>query len=156
LRCEKVDDFFLLRDGAAGLFLAASKFPKNRETRAPKVIELAPHRAEIDPKYRFLLDAPARDPEGNPAIVRYSRKTAEHYVQTEKDGKASGWKASYKDGRWVESRGEGGEAQSARAAPAKKATASKKAPAKKAAAAKRAPAKKAPAKATAKPKAKKG
>ncbi|MGE3465039.1 MAG: type I DNA topoisomerase, partial [Pseudomonadales bacterium] len=27
LRCEKVDDFYLLRDGASGLFLAASQFP---------------------------------------------------------------------------------------------------------------------------------
>jgi len=100
LRCEKVDDFFLLRDGAAGLFLAASKFPKNRETRAPKVLELLPHRTEIDPKYRFLLDAPQRDPEGNPAIIRYSRKSAEHYVQSEKDGKPGAWRATYKDGRW--------------------------------------------------------
>ncbi|HOV65217.1 MAG TPA: DNA topoisomerase, partial [Spirochaetia bacterium] len=32
LRCKKVDDFYLLRDGAAGLFLAARNSPKNRET----------------------------------------------------------------------------------------------------------------------------
>jgi DNA topoisomerase-1 len=115
LRCEKVDDFFLLRDGAAGLFLAASKFPKNRETRAPKVRELLPHRSEIDPKYHFLLDAPAEDPEGNPSIIRYSRKSAEHYVQTEVDGKPSGWRASYKDGAWVESGAEGPEAKAPKA-----------------------------------------
>ncbi|WP_197473569.1 topoisomerase DNA-binding C4 zinc finger domain-containing protein, partial [Oleiphilus sp. HI0066] len=35
LQCQKVDDTYILRDGAAGLFLAASKFPKNRETRPP-------------------------------------------------------------------------------------------------------------------------
>ena len=40
LRSTKHDDYFVLRDGAAGLFLAASKFPKIRETRAPKVAEL--------------------------------------------------------------------------------------------------------------------
>ena len=33
LRCEKCDDFYLLRDGAAGVFLAASQFPKHRETQ---------------------------------------------------------------------------------------------------------------------------
>jgi DNA topoisomerase-1 len=100
LRCEKVDDFYLLRDGAAGLFLAASKFPKNRETRAPLVEELLPHRAEIAEKYRHLLDAPARDPEGRPAVIRYSRKTAEHYVQSEIDGKPAGWRAFFRDGSW--------------------------------------------------------
>jgi DNA topoisomerase I len=101
LRCEKVDDHYVLRDGAAGLFLAASKFPKNRETRAPLVAELLPHRDELDPKYQFLLSAPAKDPEGNMAIVRYSRKTAEQYVLSEAEGKPTGWKAFYRSGRWV-------------------------------------------------------
>ena len=100
LACSKVDDFFLLRDGAAGLFLAASKFPKNRETRAPLVAELLPHRAKIAGKYHFLLDAPAHDPEGRPAVVRYSRKSAEHYVQSEIDGKPTLWRAFYSDGKW--------------------------------------------------------
>lgn len=101
LACEKVDDHYVLRDGAAGLFLAASKFPKNRETRAPLVSELVPHKDEIDPKYHFLLSAPLKDDEGNPAVVRYSRKTAEQYVLTEEKGKPTGWKAFYKNGRWV-------------------------------------------------------
>ena len=35
-----------LRDGAAGLFLAASQFPRNRETRAPLVTELLAHQSE--------------------------------------------------------------------------------------------------------------
>jgi DNA topoisomerase-1 len=48
------------------------------------------------------VEAPERDPEGNPAIIRYSRKTKEQYVQTEIEGKATGWKAFYQDGRWVE------------------------------------------------------
>ncbi|MEX2365978.1 MAG: DNA topoisomerase, partial [Pseudohongiellaceae bacterium] len=62
LECEKVEDHYVLRDGAAGLFLAASKFPRNRETRAPKVAEILPHGDELDPKYHFLLDAPVADP----------------------------------------------------------------------------------------------
>jgi len=101
LRCKKVDDFYLLRDGAAGLFLAARNFPKNRETRAPLVSELIPHRAEIDPKYHYLLDAPVTDPEGNPMVIRYSRKAQEQYVMSEKDGKPTGYQAFYRDGKWV-------------------------------------------------------
>ena len=102
LECEKVPDHYLLRDGASGIFLAASQFPKHRETRAPKVIEIKPHANELDPKFQYLVEAPERDPEGNPAIIRYSRKTKEQYVQTEIEGKATGWKAFYQDGRWVE------------------------------------------------------
>jgi len=102
LRCLKVDDYYVLRDGAAGLFLAASGFPKNRETRAPLVLELQPHRSEIDPKYHFLLDAPTQDGNGNKAVIRFSRKSQEHYVQTEVDGKPSGWRATYQNGRWIE------------------------------------------------------
>ena len=102
LRCLKVDDYYVLRDGAAGLFLAASGFPKNRETRAPLVLELQPHRKDIDPKYHFLLDAPTQDGNGNKAVIRFSRKSQEHYVQTEVDGKPSGWRATYQNGRWVE------------------------------------------------------
>ena len=50
----------------------------------------------------FLLSAPVQDPSGNPSIVRYSRKTKEQYVMTEVDKKASGWRATYQGGRWVE------------------------------------------------------
>lgn len=101
LKCEKVNDTYILRDGASGLFLAASQFPKNRETRAPLVIELIPHRDEIDPKYHFLCDAPKKDPQGRAAVIRYSRKTKEQYVQTEIDGKPTGWRAFYDGGKWI-------------------------------------------------------
>jgi DNA topoisomerase-1 len=100
LKCEKVDDTYVLRDGASGLFLAASQFPKNRETRAPLVMELVPHKDEIDPKYHFLLSAPQKDPEGRPAVIRFSRKTKEQYVQTEIEGKPTGWKAFFDGGKW--------------------------------------------------------
>ena len=100
LACRKVKDHYVLRDGASRLFLAASQFPRNRETRAPLVRELLPHRGVIDSKYQFLMDAPVADPDGNPAIVRYSRKTRQHYVMTEKEGRASGWQAVYEEARW--------------------------------------------------------
>ncbi|MDO6442156.1 type I DNA topoisomerase [Marinobacter sp. 2_MG-2023] len=100
LQCQKVDDTYVLRDGASGMFLAASKFPKNRETRPPLVMEIKPHRKEIDPKHDYLMEAPERDPEGNPTVIRYSRKTKEQYVMSEKDGKATGWSAWYVNGKW--------------------------------------------------------
>ncbi|MBE94951.1 type I DNA topoisomerase [Marinobacter sp.] len=100
LQCQKVEDTYVLRDGASGLFLAASKFPKNRETRPPLVMEIKPHRKEIDPKYDYLMDAPERDPEGNPTVIRYSRKSKEQYVMSEKDGKATGWSAWFVSGKW--------------------------------------------------------
>jgi len=102
LLCEKCDDFFLLRDGAAGIFLAASQFPKHRETRAPTVMELIEVKDKLDPKYRYLADAPRTDPDGRPAIIRFARKTKEQYVTSEVDHKATGWRATYQDGRWVE------------------------------------------------------
>jgi len=100
LACQKVDDHYVLRDGASGLFLAASQFPKNRETRAPLVKEIRAHAEALPEKYHFLLEAPDEDPDGRPAQIRFSRKTRSQYVMTEKDGKASGWKATYDDGRW--------------------------------------------------------
>ena len=101
LQCVKVDDHYVLRDGASGMFLASSNFPKNRETRAPLVEEILPHKKEIDPKYKHLFKAPTEDPDGNKTIIRYSRKTKEQYVQTEVDGKPSGWKAFYEGGKWI-------------------------------------------------------
>lgn len=102
LRCEKVEDSYVLRDGAAGLFLAASQFPRNRETRAPKLHELLPHQAEIDPKYEYLWSAPAVDPNGNPSLIRFARKTQEHYLSSESEEKDTGWRAFYRKGAWVE------------------------------------------------------
>ena len=52
----------------------------------PKVIEIKPHANELDPKFQYLVEAPERDPDGNPAIIRYSRKTKEQYVQSEIEG----------------------------------------------------------------------
>ncbi|PCJ50548.1 MAG: DNA topoisomerase I subunit omega [Gammaproteobacteria bacterium] len=102
LACEKVEDTYVLRDGAAGIFLAASKFPRNRETRAPKVEELLIVKDQLDPKFNYLTEAPVRDPKKRPAIIRFSRKTKSQYVMSEnKEGKATGWVAHYNDGKWV-------------------------------------------------------
>ncbi|MGQ8363639.1 type I DNA topoisomerase [Glaciecola sp. 1036] len=101
LPCTKSDGYFVLRDGASGIFLAASTFPKSRETRAPLVQELKQFRDRISPKFYYLADAPAKDPDGNPAIVRYSRKTKQQYIMSEDSKqKATGWSAWYQDGKW--------------------------------------------------------
>lgn len=102
LPCEKSDAYFVLRDGAAGVFLAANTFPKSRETRAPLVEELVRFKDRLPEKLRYLADAPVADAEGNKTLVRFSRKTKQQYVSSEKDGKATGWSAFYVDGKWVE------------------------------------------------------
>lgn len=100
LKCVKVEDTYVLRDGAAGMFLAASQFPKNRETRPPLVAEIIPHKEDLPEKYHFLCNAPVADESGNPTVIRFSRKTKEQYVMTEVDGKASGWSAYFVNGAW--------------------------------------------------------
>ncbi len=102
LRSTKHDDFFILRDGAAGMFLAASKFPKIRETRAPTIAELRSVKDKLDPKHLYLLSAPDTDPDGNPALLKFSRKTASQYVASESDGKPTKWSMVYTDGKWVD------------------------------------------------------
>ncbi|HEH9401075.1 TPA: type I DNA topoisomerase [Aeromonas sobria] len=103
LKCTQSDAYFVLRDGAAGLFLAASNFPKSRETRAPLVEELQRFKDRISAKHKYLAGAPLTDPDGNPAIVRFSRKTKEQYVMSEVNGKATGWTAHYDNGTWQQS-----------------------------------------------------
>ncbi|HHG3227175.1 TPA: type I DNA topoisomerase [Vibrio parahaemolyticus] len=100
LPCENSDAYFVLRDGASGLFMAASNFPKSRETRAPLVSELARFEERLPEKFNYLTTAPQEDPDGRPAVVRFSRKTKENYVRSEDDGKPSGWTALYVDGKW--------------------------------------------------------
>ena len=103
LPCTKGPGHFVLRDGAAGLFLAASTYPKVRETRNPLVADLKRHASELDPKYEFLVDAPEFDPKGRQAIVRFDRKAKEQYVSSEDaKGDPTGWTGRFVDGKWVE------------------------------------------------------
>ncbi|NQZ03688.1 type I DNA topoisomerase [Idiomarina sp.] len=101
LPCEDSDAYFVLRDGASGIFLSANTFPKSRETRAVKVKELARFKDRLPDKFKYLAEAPQEDDEGNEAIVRFSRKNKEQYVVTEVNKKQTGWKAHYKGGKWV-------------------------------------------------------
>ena len=112
LKCLKCEDHYLLRDSMKGLFLAASQYPKNRETRAPKVSEIKNLQNEISEACRFLPDkdkhiyllvAPEMDKDGNPYVIRYNRTEDTHYLASEKDGKKTKWTATYSDGMWSES-----------------------------------------------------
>ncbi len=117
LKCTKSDGYFVLRSGAAGLFLASSAYPKSRETRPPQVADLAKHKDALDPKYHYLADAPQADSDGNPTIIRFSRKTKEHYLGSETVDKKiddeikkriepTGWSSFLVNGTWVEKAGE--------------------------------------------------
>ena len=112
LKCIKCDDHYLLRDSMKGLFLAASQYPKNRETRAPKVSEINNLKDEFSyscrflpdkDKHLYLLSAPVKDKDGNPYVIRYNRTDDIHYVASEKDGKKTKWTASFNKGEWKES-----------------------------------------------------
>ena len=97
---QDTNAYFVLRDGASGLFMAASTFPKSRETRAPLVEELVRFKERLSPKFLYLTDAPVADPDGLPAVIRFSRKTKENYVRSEVDGKPTGWTGLFVDGKW--------------------------------------------------------
>src|SRR5690625_5520859 len=82
-RRQKADDQYLWRDGSAGLFLAASQFPRNRETRAPLIEEILTVKDQLDPKHKYIAEAPVTDDEGNKTVLRFRRKTKEQYVMSE-------------------------------------------------------------------------
>ncbi|WP_198329378.1 type I DNA topoisomerase [Psychrobacter cibarius] len=102
LKSNKHDDYFILREGAAGMFLAASKFPKVRETRAPKLAELREIKDKMEDKFQYLFEGSDEDPDGNPTILRWSRKKKEQYIGSEKNGKATRWGVYWRNGKWVE------------------------------------------------------
>ena len=101
LKCEKADAYFVLRDSAVGVFMSAHNFPKVRESRPAKVSELAQYRDRLPEKLQYLADAPLTDPEGNTAIISFSRKEKRQYVTSEKNGKKTKWIMDYVDGKWV-------------------------------------------------------
>ena len=111
LKCVKCEDHYLLRDSMKGLFLAASQYPKNRETRAPRVDEIKDLKEQFitacrflpdKDKHLYLLSAPEKDKDNNPYIVRYNRTDDTHYVASEKDGKKTKWTATFTNGEWVQ------------------------------------------------------
>ncbi|MBL33082.1 MAG: DNA topoisomerase I subunit omega [Gammaproteobacteria bacterium] len=113
LKCVKCEDHYLLRDSMKGLFLAASQYPKNRETRAPKVHEINKLNLEINEacrflpnkdKHTYLLSAPEKDIDGNEYVIRYNRTDDIHYVASEKDGKKTKWTAVFSDGVWKQNK----------------------------------------------------
>jgi len=107
LKCQDSDGYFILRDGAAGMFLASSNFPRSRETRKPQVSDLKRHESELDEKFNFLLAGPAHDKDKNPYLVRFARKTKEYYLASETDNsEPTGWTAYWDGQSWSEKKGQ--------------------------------------------------
>ena len=50
----------------------------------------------------YLLEAPEKDVDGNPYIIRYNRTEDVHYLASEKDGKKTKWTATYSNGEWIQ------------------------------------------------------
>ena len=118
LECDKCGHEMQLKTGRFGKFFGCTnseckntrKLLASGEPAPPKMdvvpmpelllIELLPHKDEIDSKYSYLFSAPTHDPDGVPAVVRFSRKAKEQYVQTEVDGKPTGWRATYDGKQW--------------------------------------------------------
>ena len=87
LKCQKCDDIYLLRDSLKGLFLAASQFPKNRETRAPLVGEVKSVLSKLPEKHQIFSSAPDKDPDGDDLVVRFNRKDGRQTLSAESKGK---------------------------------------------------------------------
>lgn len=100
LLCKTSKAYFILRNGAAGVFLAANTFPKSRETRAPLVEELAMVKDRLPETFRYLADAPVHDDNGNKTIVRFNRKTKQQFICSNHNGKSTGWSALFVNGKW--------------------------------------------------------
>jgi DNA topoisomerase-1 len=106
LKCQKCDDIYLLRDSLKGLFLAASQFPKNRETRAPLVGEVKSVLSKLPEKHQIFSSAPDKDPDGDDLVVRFNRKDGSQTLSAESKGKkkklfyifdGSNWKEMQRD-----------------------------------------------------------
>ena len=106
LKCQKCDDIYLLRDSLKGLFLAASQFPKNRETRAPLVGEVKSVLSKLPEKHQIFSSAPDKDPDGDDLVVRFNRKDSSQTLSSESKGKkkklfyvfdGSNWKEMQRD-----------------------------------------------------------
>ncbi|MGI9346313.1 MAG: type I DNA topoisomerase [Gammaproteobacteria bacterium] len=101
LSCDKhPEDYFILRSGRNGLFLAGSGFPKRREARSIKVSELALVNADdLDGEHQYLFTAPLQDSQGRATEIAFSKKTGQHYVRTAGVKRNEGqWTAYFEEG----------------------------------------------------------
>ena len=102
LKCEKCDDVYLLRDSLKGLFLAASQFPKNRETRAPLVSEVKSVLSQLPEKHQIFSKAPDKDPDGDDLVVRFNRKDGSQTLSSELKGKKKKLFYIFEGNNWKE------------------------------------------------------
>ena len=100
LACEKAKDTYLLRFALNGMFLAASKYPKIRETRPITLLELVEVGDKLEEKFKYLLSGPSMDPNGFQAQVFFDKKEQTHFLGSVKEGKKTSWKAYFNNGAW--------------------------------------------------------
>ncbi|MFI3256500.1 MAG: type I DNA topoisomerase [Psittacicella sp.] len=100
IKCTKSDNYFVIRDGANGVFLSAENFPKSRETRSILVKELKEYRDILPEKFLYLTEAPLKDPEGFDTFIRFHRKEKIQYISSLKNGKPTKYSLEYLDGSW--------------------------------------------------------
>lgn len=80
VKCGKCGAEMLLRDGARGIFIACSKFPKCRGTENVKVETLINHKSELDDKLKILSKGPIKCSTcKEDAIVRFGVKNKKYY-----------------------------------------------------------------------------
>ena len=99
---EDHDDHYVLREGKVGIFLGASRYPKVRKIRPPRIKELRNHSNELEERFQFLLTGPDQDPEGNDVFVQFGRKDRQYFLESkDAEFKKTGWTASRIDNAWV-------------------------------------------------------
>lgn len=77
LKCEKVDDIYVLCDGVLGMFLVVSQFLKNCEICVLLVSEIILYKVELDFKYYYFCDVLQKDLDGCFVVICFSCKIKE-------------------------------------------------------------------------------
>ncbi|MBN2142983.1 MAG: type I DNA topoisomerase [Candidatus Aureabacteria bacterium] len=84
VRCSKCSSPMLIRDGASGLFIACSAFPKCRSSENVPVSILKKYESQLPDKYKHLAKAPDICPScGAKVILRWNRKGQSNYFSCE-------------------------------------------------------------------------
>ena len=74
----------MLREGAKGLFLACSKFPRCRGTGNPSLEILQKHKEEMETKFHKFIEGPTECPKcGKKVFLRWSTKNKNYFHSCE-------------------------------------------------------------------------
>ncbi|MCS5933217.1 hypothetical protein LNQ03_32920 [Klebsiella pneumoniae subsp. pneumoniae] len=105
LPCEKSDAYFVLRRRGGGRLPGGQHLPEITGNACAAGGGAVRFRDRLPEKLRYLADAPQQDPEGNKTLVRFSRKTKQQYVASEKEGaKRPAGQLSLSTVKWTEAK----------------------------------------------------